>query len=160
MNQSASHIRAQVSYRPADTVADREFGQMLHHSAYRDVVVKQFGEWDEYRQNQFFIEGWNRAPHQIIQFDSRDVGIVSSAQHSDHLFLSELQILPEFQSRGIGTMVIHEHMERSRRMGVPLRLQVLKENRAKDLYLRQGFTITTTTATHVIMEWTGKQVAA
>lgn len=43
--------------RPA-TDADTEFARGVHHLAYRNVVERQFGEWDVVRQDQFFANDW------------------------------------------------------------------------------------------------------
>lgn len=36
---------------------DREFARLAHHAAYRDVVERQFGPWDEASQDDFFAAG-------------------------------------------------------------------------------------------------------
>lgn len=59
----------------------------MHHAAYRDVVTRQFGSWEEKIQDDFFNEGWNRAPHKIVLMDGVLAGIYSVAEHSDHIFL-------------------------------------------------------------------------
>jgi len=41
------------SKRPA-TTADTEFARFTHHAAYHDVVVRQFGNFDERMQDNFF----------------------------------------------------------------------------------------------------------
>jgi hypothetical protein len=48
---------ATLTYREADKDADSEFGRMVHHSGYGDVVTRQFGSWDESMQDAFFQEG-------------------------------------------------------------------------------------------------------
>lgn len=145
----------ELSYRNADVLVDFEFGRRLHHFAYQDVVTRQFGSWDEPIQDKFFKEGWDRAPHKIILFDDTPIGVFSVDEHPDHIFFSELQILPEYQKLGIGTQIFKEQMDFARSKKLPLRLQVLRENKARELYLRLGFSVTNTTNTHVMMEWKG-----
>ncbi len=41
--------------RPA-TSRDTEFARLSHHEAYRDVVSRQFGAWDETLQDRLFEE--------------------------------------------------------------------------------------------------------
>lgn len=43
--------------RPA-TSSDTEFARTTHHAAYRDVVSRQFGAWDEALQDRLFEEKW------------------------------------------------------------------------------------------------------
>ena len=54
---------------------------------------------------------WNRAPYKIILVDGVPAGICSVAEHSDHVFFSELQILPEYQVEGLGTKIMKERMQ-------------------------------------------------
>jgi GNAT superfamily N-acetyltransferase len=146
---------ATITYREADKDADLEFGRMVHHSAYRDVVTRQFGSWDESMQDGFFQEGWGRAPHKLVLLDEVPIGVLSTAVTADHLFLSELQILPKYQGQGLGTVIVTELINYSKSLGLPLRLQVLRENTAQRLYRRLGFVVVETTDFHVKMEWRG-----
>ena len=146
---------ANFTHREVDKDADLEFGRVAHHAAYRDVVTRQFGSWNESVQDGFFRDGWNRAPHKVLMVDGAPIGICSSAVNQDHVFLSELQILPEFQGQGIGTAVVQELMSEAKKLGLPLRLQVLRENKAQELYRRLGFIVTGSTDFHVKMEWKG-----
>ena len=145
-----------LSYREADSIKDFDFGRRLHHSAYKAVVTRQFGSWDESIQDKFFKEGWDRAPHKVILLDGIPIGVFSVVEYHDHLFFSELQLLPEYQKRGIGTQIFKEQMSYAETKGIALRLQVLRENKAQKLYLRLGFLVTEITDTHVQMEWRGQ----
>jgi ribosomal protein S18 acetylase RimI-like enzyme len=142
-----------VSLRAADATRDREFARQVHHQAYHDVVVRQFGEWNEVAQDGFFERTWESGGYQIIVLDEIDVGVVRVERADDHIFLVELQF-PYADERGaIGSRVLRDLMEQSRRKRVPLRLQVLKENIAQRLYERLGFAVTGVSERHVQMEW-------
>lgn len=145
----------EIVFKDADREADYEFGRLLHHAAYQEVVTRQFGSWEEKIQDDFFKEGWNRAPHKIILVDGNAVGIYSVAEYPDHIFFSELQISPEYQGKGLGTKIMKEQMQYAKKRDLALRLQVLQENRAQELYLRLGFLVIENTNTHVKMEWKG-----
>lgn len=142
----------EISYRAADALADLEFARTLHHRAYRDVVIRQFGLWDETIQDGFFSAKWGKNSDQIILLDGSPIGALSIAQHADHIFLYEIQILPEYQGRGLGSRIIKQQLEYAQKLHLPLRLQVLRENRAKQLYLRLGFSVIGTSDTHIILE--------
>jgi ribosomal protein S18 acetylase RimI-like enzyme len=146
---------AKITYQDADTDADFEFCRLVHHSAYRDVVCRQFGSWDESIQDGFFRDKWNRLPHKILAVDDVPVGVLSAVVQPDGLYLNEIQILPGYQGAGIGSLVLKVQMEHSKSLELPLRLQVLRENKAQELYQRLGFQVTGTTETHVKMEWNG-----
>jgi GNAT superfamily N-acetyltransferase len=151
----SSKIMKTISYRDINLDVDYEFCRNVHQSAYRDVVIRQFGSWDESMQDSFFREGLNRAPHKIVEVDGIPIGVVSTEIRADCLYLSELQLLPEYQGQGIGSLIAKEQMALAKSLNLPLRLVVLRENRAHDLYCRLGFMTTGTSENHVKMEWAG-----
>ena len=55
----------EITLRPALDV-DTEFARAVHHQAYRDVVVRQYGTWDEKAQDGYFIDIWSPAVFEII----------------------------------------------------------------------------------------------
>ena len=55
----------QVTTRPAQD-ADTPFARAVHHAAYRDVVERQFGPWNEAAQDQYFATGWDPTTCQIV----------------------------------------------------------------------------------------------
>ena len=69
----------EVVRRPASG-ADTGFARLAHHEAYREVVVRQFGAWDETVQDRFFSTGWQAARHEIIECDGTPVGYCSIAE--------------------------------------------------------------------------------
>ena len=40
------------------TDADKAFARHVHHQAYHDVIVRQFGEWNEAEQDAYFDSTW------------------------------------------------------------------------------------------------------
>ena len=90
-----------INLRPA-TETDKWFCRRVHHEAYRDVVTRQFGRWDEAMQDAFFDKNWALSPHQVVELDGSPVGCFSREIKQDHIFLAEVQLLPEYQNRGIG----------------------------------------------------------
>jgi GNAT superfamily N-acetyltransferase len=148
-----------ISLRLA-TSADTEFARVVHHSAYREVVTKQFGTWEERLQDGFFEKGWRPGESQVIQVDGQDIGCLLQEIHDDYIQLVEVQILPHFQGRGIGSQIIERLIGDAAQRGIPLRLQVLKANRGQELYLRMGFVKTGETATHALMEYSDSKSSA
>ncbi len=124
----------------------------LHERCFRDVVTSQFGQWDNDQQREFFDKKWNPSNYQIIGVDNTDAGVISVFAHTDHVWLSEIQVDPAFQNRGLGSRVVQDIVDHARAENLPVRLQVLHKNRAKELYLRLGFQEVDRTETHVKME--------
>ena len=138
--------------RPASS-SDTEFARISHHAAYRDVVCRQFGAWDEALQDHLFEEKWIPDQFEIVLCDGNPCGFLLVEDHPDHISISEIVIAPQFQGRGIGSRLLNEEIQRGRETNSPLRLQVLRENRAIELYRRLGFKECGMTETHIRMVW-------
>ncbi|MHB9023192.1 MAG: GNAT family N-acetyltransferase [Armatimonadota bacterium] len=142
----------ELSLRPAQEV-DRDFCRRVHHSAYHDVVLRQFGKWDESQQDEFFAETWGELKFDIIEVDRAPAGCFCCEAQQHVIHLLEIAILPEFQGRGIGGELIRRKQHEAEKLGFPICLHVLKESDAKRLYQRLGFQKVDEDATHLIMEW-------
>ena len=124
----------------------------LHKAAYQDVIIRQFGQWDDEIQSLLFSQKWVPEEFEILQMDGCPIGCIRVEDHPDHVLLAEIQILPEFQGHGLGSKLIQNEIARARGLHKPVRLQVLTSNhRARDLYLRLGFEINGTTDRHFIL---------
>ncbi len=142
-----------IESRPA-TESDKDYARTVHHLAYRDVVTRQFGQWDEAVQDGFFNRGWSPPRVEILLLDGQPCGFAGIDDRRGDVFLRELVIHPDFQGRGgVGSAILQRVMARARQRGVPARLQVLQQNRAQVLYRRVGFRESGRSDTHVLMEW-------
>ena len=131
---------------------DENLIRKIHHAAYHDVIVEQFGSWDEKVQDVFFGKSWKPETHEMILENNVPVGYVWIEHNKDHIFIHELVISPEFQGKGIGSQILKETIDEAKAKNIPVRLQVLKKNKAQNLYRRFGFKDTGTTDTHFEME--------
>ncbi len=147
-----------IERRPAED-SDMEFARAIHHASYKDVVVEQFGGWDEAAQDGYFEAVWKKTPHEIISCDGDPCGYFSFEEKDDAVQLHELVLHPAFQGRGIGTKLLGEALEKAKVRNVPAKLQVLKSNKAADLYRRMGFVMVGETDTHLQMEFRPKEKA-
>ena len=138
--------------RPA-TEEDKEFCFAVSRKTYEEVVTLQFGYWDDPWQRARFEERWLPGKFEIIQFDNLPIGVLWADWRDDHRYLAELQIIPQYQGRGFGSALIMQEQEAAREKKVPLRLQVLKMNKAINLYKRLGFDIYAESDTHYQMSW-------
>jgi ribosomal protein S18 acetylase RimI-like enzyme len=146
------NVESRLTKRPA-TEADTEFARKTHHTSYRDVIVKQFGDFEEKVQDEFFAKSWKPETHQILLYGDEECGYFSYEVFDDHIFAHELVLLPAFQGKGIGSQVLQDLMEEAKRRGLPVRLQVLRENKAQHLYRKLGFKDAGSTDTHIQMEF-------
>lgn len=143
-----------INRRPA-TAADEQFLRELHKAAYREVVVRQFGQWDDEFQAGLFSQKWIPERFEVLESDGRAIGCIRVDDQPEQMFLAEIQLLPDFQGRGIGSELIQGEIARARHLQKPLRLQVLKSNdRARALYERLGFRVCGTTDRHFVLSIT------
>jgi len=145
-------LEQKVSLRPA-TQEDYDFLWWLHRATMRSYVDKTWG-WDEAWQSQSFQERFNPTTREIIEFDGVPIGYIAVERRKEVIFLSSIEIAPDYQNRGIGTMLIQALLDEGRSRGVSVELYVLKVNPARRLYERLGFTIIRETETHHIMRFT------
>lgn len=140
-----------ITKRPA-TDADTEFARTVHHTAYYDVIVQQFGSFNEKMQDDFFFKSWKPETHEILLSDGIEAGYISIEYFPDHIVAHELVLLPEFQGKGIGSKLLKEVLEEAKIKHIPVQLRVLKKNIAQDLYRRLGFKDIGENETHIHME--------
>lgn len=123
------------------TEEDKHFLKNLNREVYEPVVVRQFCAWDDNFQDKIFEEKWLVQDYQLVEHDGQRIGAIWVEKEPDHLWLREIQISPSHQNQGIGTKLLMKLMDEAGQSGLPLRLRVLTENRAKILYERHGFKV-------------------
>jgi ribosomal protein S18 acetylase RimI-like enzyme len=140
-----------ISYRVA-LHGDYDFLFRLHKKAMRESIEDTFGPWDEEWQAAYFRKHFDPSVLQIIQLDGIDVGVLHVQERTEELYIASLEILPEYQRRGIGTEILRQLTAAAQRQLKPVALQVLKTNiAARSLYQRMGFGVTGENDTHYIM---------
>src|SRR5687767_9567445 len=95
-----------LSLQPASQ-SDHEFLYRLHCATMRDYVDRTWG-WDDDAQRIAFDIRLSTNPHQVILFDGDPVGMLEIEHHPTELVIANIQVLPEYQGRGIGSAVIRE----------------------------------------------------
>ena len=139
-----------TALRPAtDKDYDWLFG--LKRASMMEYVEKLFG-WDESFQSELFRRNFQPEAISVITVDGFDAGMVETEVTPNHLFLKRIEILPEFQKKGIGTRIISKLVADARAVSRPTRLRVFKVNPARNLYRRLGFRVVGETALHLEME--------
>lgn len=133
---------------------DQDWAYALKCDAYREVVERQFGPWDEAFQRDLFDQRcWKPAISHIVLVEEAPVGLIAWEDRRDHRWLDEIQIVREWRGRGLGSILLRDLLAQARGSRMPLRLQVLRENiRAQALYRRLGFEASGESATHFILE--------
>lgn len=97
--------------------------------------------------------GWNDAGElkkasgelryaRIVMSDKKRIGVIKVVPESEALHLHQMQILPEFQGRGVGTELIRQTISKAEKLHKTLTLFVVKDTSAQNLYKRFGFVVT------------------
>jgi GNAT superfamily N-acetyltransferase len=141
------------------TCADHGWLRDLNRLAYEDVVRRQFGVWDDTAQRELFDSSLEHAAFRIVELVRQPIAAVWSEERDDHVWLHELQVLPEFQNQGIGSEILSVEVARAETLNKPVRLHVLTQSRARDFYRKNGFVETGRDEVFVDMESSPRQVA-
>lgn len=143
-------VGREYTLRPA-TVDDIDKAMGIHHRSYRELIKKQFGNFNEAEQDRYFMDAWS-GKHELFIVGGEIVGYVCVEKEVDHYLLSTIVIDPDFQGKGIGSSFIKDLIKKAEEEKLPVRLQVLKENEAKILYENLGFTVIEDLGTRLVME--------
>jgi GNAT superfamily N-acetyltransferase len=122
--------------------SDKPFIKALFRLVYEEVVTRQIGHWDAELYDKYLEDTWPQSRYQILETGGQPIGVIWLSEEGDHIWLREIQIVPEHQGKGIGSKLIAEFISHASALGKPLRLRVLKSSRAKSLYERMGFQVT------------------
>ena len=135
------------SLRKANIV-DFDILFQINKLAYKPYVEQIWG-WDEDWQYNFFKEKLEIEEIDMIMVNDKPVGFISMDYREDLIFGESIALLPDFQSKGIGSQVIEGLMVESEKLALPLCIQVFKVNtRARKLYERLGFNLYGESETH------------
>ena len=136
--------------RPA-TVDDRAFVVEVNRAAMGPYLEETFG-WDHAATNAYFDERFDPSGGQVIEAGGAEAGELLVDERPGELFLVRVVLLPEWQGRGIGSAIVRTLVERARKEGSVLALDVFKTNpRAMQLYESLGFARVGETETDVSM---------
>ena len=104
-------------------------------------------------QQRSYAAGYPDADHCLILWLDEPVGRLIVSRTEQEIRLVDIALLPEYRNRGIGTCLVRELAKESQASRTPLRLQVLKGNKAFRLYSRLGFSISSEDELYFQMEW-------
>lgn len=143
-----------ITLRPT-TDADLEWLIPLYESMMRPYYDAMNLIWDTDK----FAQAYDPAASSIILLNSEEVGYLKVECREDYLYLGDIQLKPEFQNRGIGTKLIKDIQAQAKSEQLPLRLRVLKNNPAINLYNKLGFMILEENEISYILEYNQKHTA-
>lgn len=90
----------------------------------------------------------------VIVFNGVDIGRLRLVKTNVEIYIGGFQILPGYQNKGIGTKVLHDLIEESLLLNIPVKLEVQKVNfKAKRFYEKNDFNEAGMTEKDFIMEF-------
>jgi ribosomal protein S18 acetylase RimI-like enzyme len=103
--------------------------------------MQELNVWDEEEQRSSFATHWKVEEVKIISVDGNDAGWLQVTELPAEIRLQKFFILPEYQRSGIGSEVLSRLLATWRPTGKKIVLRVLKNNPARRLYERLGFSV-------------------
>jgi len=151
-----------VELRPV-TASDDEFLLSVYASTRADELAQ--AEWAEGQQEMFlrwqfdlqrreYDARFPDASYNVILVDQQPVGRIWVGSDDEQIRLLDIALLPEFQSRGIGTALLERLKNDAATNGKALRHMVfVLNNNAERFYERLGFTRIEDFGAYKHMEW-------
>jgi ribosomal protein S18 acetylase RimI-like enzyme len=158
-NEEASSRK--ISLRPA-SANDHEFLIQVYASTRNEEMASwgwNLGQQMSFVRMQFdarhrgYEATYPSAENSVISVGDTPVGSIIVFRAQNEIRLVDVALLLEFRGRGIGEELVRMLMSEGARSGLPLRLSVLRSNRAAHLYERLGFIAKGGDALYCEMEW-------
>jgi ribosomal protein S18 acetylase RimI-like enzyme len=131
---------------------DYEWLERLRRSVYQELFIKTWGAWDEQRHKRHFQSCLENGHIYIVDVNGNHVGMLQLFENVEYIEIGEIQVLPEHQGRGLGTVIINDVIATARGRKIPVRLKVgLRNDSAMRLYQRLGFQVLEESETHYHM---------
>ena len=93
------------------TGEDEVWLEELRRAVYLDLFVATWGAWDESRHQRHWASCKEKGCISIIKKDEIYIGMAQVFEEVESVEIAELQVLPEFQCRGVGTHVLSKIIE-------------------------------------------------
>jgi len=128
-------------------------GDDLRELGWSEDRISEFLEMQHEAQRNFLATDYPNIVDQIVSLDGEAAGRLAMERRPNEIRLIDIALVPERRNQGLGTHLIQQVQEHAQSARLPLRLQVIRFNRAVGLFERLGFTRTSETGTHFQMEW-------
>src|SRR5260221_7848058 len=128
-------------------------GDDLRGLGWAEDRISEFLGMQYEAQQHFYEREYKRAVDEIILWEGKPAGRLVVERREHEIRCIDVALLPDHRNKGIGTFLIRRLQNEARRENKPLRLQVIRFNRAVNLFERSGFVRTSETGTHFQMQW-------
>ena len=133
-----------------DSTRADELAQVEWQEGQRELFLR----WQFDLQRREYDARFPDAEYNVILIDSRPAGRIWIGRDTEQIRLLDIALLPEFQNRGAGTILLRRLIDEARQVGKPLRHMVfMLNNNAHRFYERLGFVVIEEFGAYKHMEW-------
>jgi GNAT superfamily N-acetyltransferase len=133
-----------------DSTRAEELAQATWQPGQREAFVK----WQFEMQRAEYQVRYPDAEYDVILIDDRPAGRIWIGRDAEQIRLLDIALLPEFQNRGAGTLLLHWLIDEARAANKVLRHMVfVLNNNAHRFYERLGFEVFEEFGAYKHMEW-------
>ncbi len=153
-------MKEKLSFRPI-VEQDREFLYRIYAAA-REKEMALTGWSDEQKEEflrmQFnlqhiqYLQNYREGSFEIILVDDIPAGRLYVNRGKEEIRIIDLELLVDFQNRGIGSKIMNDLAAEANRKNLPLTLHVLHDNPAIKFYERLGFKIKEDKGMYLLVE--------
>lgn len=128
--------------------------QELAQVQWEEGQLEAFVKWQFEMQRREYNARFPDADYHVIEIDGQPVGRIWIGRSNDEIRLLDIALLPDFQNRGAGTLLVNYLIDEARSTGKRLRhmVFVLNDNAAR-FYERLGFGVIEDLGGYKHMEW-------
>jgi len=148
---------------PADdafllSVYDSTRADELSQAEWQEGQKELFVKWQFDLQRREYEARFPDAEYFVILIDDLPAGRIWIGRDSEQIRLLDIALLPEFQNRGAGTILLRRLIAESKEAGKPLRHMVfVLNNDAHRFYERLGFVVIEEFGAYKHMEWKAEE---
>jgi ribosomal protein S18 acetylase RimI-like enzyme len=100
-----------------------------------------------------YATAYPTAQDSIVLKSGSPIGTMTVSRTASEIRLVDIALLREHRNSGFGSQMLSDLIREARASHVPLRLSVMRQNRAQNLYRRLGFVPTSEDAMYIEMEY-------
>ena len=104
-------------------------------------------------QHRHYRSTYKAAEWLIIEQDRRPIGRLYLTDWEDSLRIVDISLVPASRNAGIGAAIMSDIIEAARGRSTPVSIHVEKNNPARGLYERLGFTVVADRGVYDLLEW-------
>lgn len=141
-----------ISFRPAQSTDLPLMFAILERNM-TGYFLATWNAWNSGFQRQRFEQNFVVEQSQLILADGAPIGFLVCEQRPDVFFIHNIQIVSDWQRRGIGGRILSQLLDDARNRRLKVQLEVLKANPSQRLYERLGFRVVDDEETHYVMQF-------